>query len=67
MQPKIDFHGLWIAPPKAGQALPRLRADGLGLEIGLSGTAKISGTVVRRQNLLDKLAMDSREDLGHQS
>ena len=45
MQPKIDFHDLWIAPPKAGDALPRIRLDGLGVEIGLAGTAKLTGTV----------------------
>jgi hypothetical protein len=28
---------------------------------------RISGQIVRRQNLLDKLAMDLREDLVHQS
>jgi hypothetical protein len=31
MQPKIDFHGLWIAPPKKGEALPRIKADGAPL------------------------------------
>ncbi|MBY0277807.1 hypothetical protein K2Z84_20930, partial [Candidatus Binatia bacterium] len=46
MQPKIDFHGLWIAPPKPGQALPRLRADGLGVEVAFGGAAKLRGAVV---------------------
>ncbi|HEY2322047.1 MAG TPA: hypothetical protein VGJ82_04200, partial [Thermoanaerobaculia bacterium] len=43
---KIDFHGLWIAPPADGQSLPRIKADGLGVEIGLPGTARLSGTVL---------------------
>ncbi|HKS21329.1 MAG TPA: hypothetical protein VJZ76_00920 [Thermoanaerobaculia bacterium] len=46
MHPKIDFHGLWIAPPRDGESLPRIKADGLGVDIGLPGTARISGTVV---------------------
>ena len=46
MQPSIDFHGLWIAPPKTGELLPRVKADGLGIDIGLSGVAKLRGSVL---------------------
>ena len=46
MKPSIDFHGLWIAPPRSGQSLPRIKLDGLGVDIGLSGTARIRGTVL---------------------
>jgi hypothetical protein len=46
MQPSIEFHGLWIAPPEAGKSLPRLKADGLGVDIGLSGVAKLRGSVL---------------------
>ena len=42
----FDFHGLHISPAKRGQALPRIKADGLGVDIGLSGTAKLRGSVV---------------------
>lgn len=46
MQPSIDFHGLWIAPPKQGEALPRISAEGLGLDLQLSGSVKIRGSVL---------------------
>ena len=46
MQPKIDFHGLWIAPPAKGQSLPRIRADGLGIELNLKGSIHIRGAVL---------------------
>jgi hypothetical protein len=46
MQPKIDFHGLWIAPPKSGEALPRISAEGLGLDLQLAGSVKIRGSVL---------------------
>jgi hypothetical protein len=46
IQPKIDFHELWIAPPKDGQALPRIKADGLGVELQLGGSVKIRGAVL---------------------
>lgn len=42
--PKIDFHGLWIAPPASGESLPRIRCDGLTVDLALSGNVKISGT-----------------------
>ncbi|MDP9993827.1 hypothetical protein J2W28_004470 [Variovorax boronicumulans] len=46
MQPSIDFHGLWIAPPADGEALPRISAEGLGLDLQLSGSVKIRGSVL---------------------
>lgn len=46
MQPKIDFHGLWIAPPKKGEALPRISAEGLGVDLQLSGAVKVRGSVL---------------------
>lgn len=46
MQPKIDFHELWIAPPKAGESLPRIKAEGLGVELQLAGSVKIRGAVL---------------------
>jgi hypothetical protein len=46
MQPKIDFHGLWIAPPREGESLPRIRADGLGLDLQLSGSVRVRGSVL---------------------
>ncbi|HXU31680.1 MAG TPA: hypothetical protein VN851_13990, partial [Thermoanaerobaculia bacterium] len=46
MQPKIDFHGLWIAPPKKGESLPRIKADGLGVDLQLAGAVKVRGSVL---------------------
>lgn len=46
MQPKIDFHELWIAPPKDGESLPRIKAEGLGIELQLAGSVKIRGAVL---------------------
>ena len=46
IQPKIDFHELWIAPPKKDECLPRIKADGLGVELQLAGSVKIRGAVL---------------------
>jgi len=46
MQPKIDFHELWMAPAKDGESLPRIKADGLGVELQLAGSVKIRGAVL---------------------
>ncbi|MDD1015187.1 hypothetical protein [Pseudomonas rubra] len=46
MQPKIDFHGLWIAPARKGEALPRISAEGLGLDLQLAGSVKVRGAVL---------------------
>lgn len=45
-QPKIDFHGLWIAAPKPGEALPRIHCEGLGLELQLPGSVKMRGSMM---------------------
>ncbi|WP_395698743.1 hypothetical protein [Methylocella sp.] len=46
MQPKIDFHGLWIAPPAKGKTLPRIKADGLGVDLNLKGSIHVRGAVL---------------------
>lgn len=46
MQPSIDFHGLWIAPPAQGESLPRIKADGLGIDLNLKGSIRVRGTVL---------------------
>ncbi|SCX87807.1 hypothetical protein [Nitrosospira sp. Nsp13] len=46
MQPKMDFHGLWIAAPRAGEALPRIKADGLGVDLQLAGSVRLRGSVL---------------------
>jgi hypothetical protein len=46
MQPSIDFHGLWIAPPAKGESLPRIKADGLGIDLNLKGAIRVRGAVL---------------------
>ncbi|UZE37624.1 hypothetical protein LOY69_14360 [Pseudomonas sp. B21-059] len=46
MAPSIDFHGLWIAPPKEGESLPRIKADGLGIDLNLKGAIRVRGSVI---------------------
>jgi hypothetical protein len=46
MQPSIDFHGLWIAPPAEGKSLPRVKADGLGIDLNMKGSIRVRGTVI---------------------
>lgn len=46
MKPSIDFHGLWIAAPRAGEALPRIKADGLGVDLQLAGSVRLRGSVL---------------------
>lgn len=46
MQPSIDFHGLWLALPAKDESLPRIRADGLGVDLNLKGSVRIKGAVL---------------------
>ena len=46
MQPSIGFHGLWIAPPAKGESLPRIKADGLGIDLNLKGAIRVRGSVL---------------------
>lgn len=46
MAPSIDFHGLWIAPPLEHESLPRIKADGLGIDLNLKGAIRVRGTVI---------------------
>ncbi|MCP1728891.1 hypothetical protein ABIF38_008792 [Bradyrhizobium japonicum] len=42
----IDFHQLWIAPPKNREALPQVRFDGLTVALGLGGVGSVEGTAI---------------------
>ncbi|MCC8968924.1 hypothetical protein [Bradyrhizobium brasilense] len=42
----IDFHQLWIAPPKNHQPLPQVRFDGLTVALGLGGVGSVEGTAI---------------------
>ncbi|MHC2622496.1 hypothetical protein ACVIW2_004528 [Bradyrhizobium huanghuaihaiense] len=55
VSPRIDFHELWIAPPKAGQSLPQIRFDGLTLGIRFGGAASIEGTAMTVDDTLPSL------------
>ncbi|WP_378944050.1 hypothetical protein [Mesorhizobium sp. ANAO-SY3R2] len=44
--PRFDFHKLWIAPPEAGKALPRVRFDGLGVGLSLGAMGEAFGTAI---------------------
>ncbi len=55
VSPRIDFHELWIAPPKAGQSLPQVRFDGLTLGIRFGGAASIEGTAMTVDDTLPSL------------
>ncbi|MBY5871331.1 hypothetical protein HFN53_04760 [Rhizobium leguminosarum] len=65
MKPSIDFHGLWIAAPKGDNPLPRVRCDGLGVEIGLSGAAHIRGTLIAVDPKTDWLEFGGRPPVGY--
>lgn len=65
MQPSIDFHGLWIAPPEGDDSMPRVRCDGLGVNIGLSGAARIRGTVLAVDPKTDWLQLGATPPAGY--
>jgi hypothetical protein len=46
MQPSIDFHGLWMALPAEGESLPRIKADGLTVDLNLKGAIKVRGSLL---------------------
>jgi hypothetical protein len=48
VQPRFDFHTMYIAPPASGSALPRVRFDGLGvgLRVGAMGEIEASAVAV---------------------
>jgi hypothetical protein len=46
VQPHFRFHEMWIAPPKAGSALPQIRFDGLTVGLALGGMGEVEGTAV---------------------
>ncbi|MFV3291539.1 hypothetical protein ACNFBR_22725 [Pseudomonas sp. NY11955] len=52
---KIDCHSLWIAPPKPGTALPRVRFDGLTVALSLNGAGSIEGTALTVDENLSEL------------
>lgn len=51
---KIDFHKMWIAPPKNGP-MPRVRFDGLGVSLSLKGAGTIEGTAITVDDQLPSL------------
>ncbi|MFN0193789.1 MAG: hypothetical protein ACKVP5_17755 [Aestuariivirga sp.] len=57
VSPKIDFHRMWIAPPKSGSALPQVAFDGLGVELKIGG-AQLEATAITVDGDLPSLAKD---------
>lgn len=45
-QPSITFHGLWLALPAPGESLPRIKADGLAVDLNLKGAIRVKGEVI---------------------
>lgn len=43
---RFDFHELWIAPPKTGEAMPQIRCDGLGVSLSLGGAGSVEATAI---------------------
>ncbi|KNH29493.1 hypothetical protein ACS77_02090 [Pseudomonas syringae] len=52
---KIDCHSLWMAPPKPGATLPRVRFDGLTVALSLNGAGSIEGTALTVDENLSEL------------
>jgi hypothetical protein len=52
---EIDFHQLWLAGPKPGEILPRVRMDGLGVALNLGSTARVRGTALAVDDKLPSL------------
>jgi hypothetical protein len=46
VQPHFRFHEMWVAPPKPGSFLPRVRFDGLTVGLDLGGMAEVEGTAI---------------------
>lgn len=42
---QVNFHEMLVGPPRSGDILPRIRFDGLGVAISLSGV-KVGGTAI---------------------
>ena len=59
VQTSIDFHAIYIGPPAAGQIMPRVRAEGLIIDIRLSGAGRLSGGVVAVDGKMPGLIINS--------
>lgn len=64
LNPRFDFHQLWIAPPKAGECLPRIRFDGLGVGLTLGSAAEVSATAIAVDGKLPTLEGAAPPELG---
>ena len=58
VNPRIDFHGLMIAPPKPGEVLPQIRCDELSVDLVLEGGIIIGATVAAADS--QSSTLDSR-------
>lgn len=59
VQTSIDFHAIYIGPPAAGEIMPRVRAEGLIIDIRLSGAGRLSGGVAAVDGKMPELIVNS--------
>lgn len=55
VNPKFDFHNLYIAGPPKGESLPRIRFDGLGVGLRIGSMAEFEATAVAVDKTLPTL------------
>lgn len=55
VSPRFDFHKMWVAAPRQGSFLPRVRFDGLGVGLQLGPSVHVEGTGVAVDGNLDSL------------
>jgi hypothetical protein len=58
-QTSFDFHAVYISRPAAGQIMPRVRAEGLIVDIRLSGAGRLSGGVSAVDGKMPELIVKS--------
>jgi hypothetical protein len=55
VDPDIEFHALWIAPPAGGKSLPRIRFEGLKVKLQLGDQVRVAGSAAAVDGSLPSL------------
>lgn len=55
VDPDIEFHALWIAPPAGGKGLPRVRFEGLKVKLQLGAEIRVAGSAAAVDGSLPSL------------
>lgn len=55
VDPDIEFHALWIAPPAGGKGLPRIRFEGLKVKLQLGDQVRVAGSAAAVDGSLPSL------------